>query len=597
MDKVLILILIGIILILLILYWKKNNDLKKTELFLTERADSESRRCEAELKSMVEIISSGVSKGEIPCGIIIAMTGGCAYCSAYAAELLDWPPELAGFGDACGTVIDLLGKVKPGIEEGCDTVALIKNGSIVWMEICRHWRDKDMIVTVRNVTDVVEAKKRDLYAKRHDLLTGFFNHRTFVEKLKELFSEKERIGIACIVFFKLESLEILNDNYGFMYVDEYIKFFTDTLRDASPAGSIFSRYSASEFLGFFYGYPSESSLRQTIEKLFKTIKNSSAALGEHQTEVSLKATAGIAWYPKDSEDAAELLTYANFAAYIGQKTAAERLMEYDRERYQKDGYLINSRESFQRLIENKLVKYAFQPIVDIATAKIYGYEMLIRPQIPELSNPEDVLNLARIQSKLYIIESITWFEGMRTFTEQVERGLIPYNVKVFINSIGGTMLSGEERMQFYEKFYDYMKNLVIEITEADQNDDDIIGMKRDMARQWNAQIAVDDYGSGYNSELSLLYFQPDIVKVDMTIVQGVDHDEDRLNILKNLIQYAHQRDIRVVAEGVQTKEEMQTVVACGVDYVQGYYLAKPDYLPRDITAKQKQEIGRMKHGI
>jgi EAL domain-containing protein (putative c-di-GMP-specific phosphodiesterase class I) len=208
-----------------------------------------------------------------------------------------------------------------------------------------------------------------------------------------------------------------------------------------------------------------------------------------------------------------------------------------------------------------------------------------------------VLSLARMQSKLHTIENITWFESMRTFTDQVDRGLIPYNVKIFINSMGGAVLSGDERQQFYEKYYDYLKNLVFEITEAEQDDDDIVRIKRDIARQWNAQIAIDDYGSGYNSEISLLVFQPQIVKVDMSIVQGVDHDADRQNLLKNLIQYAKQRGIRVVAEGVQTREELQTVIKCGVDYVQGYYLAKPDYIPRDITAKQKLEIGKLKHGI
>jgi EAL domain-containing protein (putative c-di-GMP-specific phosphodiesterase class I) len=222
--------------------------------------------------------------------------------------------------------------------------------------------------------------------------------------------------------------------------------------------------------------------------------------------------------------------------------------------------------------------------------------MLMRPLEPELKNPLDVLNLARLHSKLHEIENITWFEGMKAYAEQVENGLIPYNTKVFINSIGGVVLSDDELNEFNEKYYDYLKNMVIEITESEQDDDESIRKKRWLAERWKALIAIDDYGSGYNGEVSLLYFQPNIIKIDINIIQGVDHDTDRLNLLKNIIQYAKQKNIRILAEGVNTSEELKTVIECGVDLVQGFYLATPVFIPRDISAKLRREIGEYKYG-
>ena len=102
-----------------------------------------------------------------------------------------------------------------------------------------------------------------------------------------------------------------------------------------------------------------------------------------------------------------------------------------------------------------------------------------------------------------------------------------------------------------------MKNLVIEITETEQNDELSSKKKRQIADDWKAMLALDDYGTGYNGEVALLLFQPNIIKVDINIVHGVDRDSDRLNLLKNIIQYARQRNIRVLAEGVGSRDELK----------------------------------------
>jgi EAL domain-containing protein (putative c-di-GMP-specific phosphodiesterase class I) len=241
------------------------------------------------------------------------------------------------------------------------------------------------------------------------------------------------------------------------------------------------------------------------------------------------------------------------------------------------------------MLDNRLVRYAFQVIVDVNTAKVYGYEMLMRPTMPELANPTDVLNLAKIHSKLHVIENITWFAAMKAYVEQVEKGSIPYNTKVFINSVGGVVLSDNELNEFYERFYDYVKNLVIEITETEQNDE-LSSKKKGNRRRLKAMLALDDYGTGYNGGFALLLFQPNIIKVDINIVHGVDRDSDRLNLLKNIIQYARQRNIRVFAEGVGSRDELKTVIEWGVDVVQGHYLATPVLTPKGIPAKLIKEI-------
>lgn len=83
---------------------------------------------------------------------------------------------------------------------------------------------------------------------------------------------------------------------------------------------------------------------------------------------------------------------------------------------------------------------------------------------------------------------------------------------------------------------------------------------------------------------------PDYVKIDMSIVRGIDKDENRQKILKNLISYSNERNIKVIAEGVEMKGEMETLINLGVDYMQGYYISKPSFIPEDISDKIKKEL-------
>ncbi len=562
---------------------------------------------ELEWRRMIEAVASCRSlSGETPVGLIFLQNGsardggggepskGRCYCGGNATGLLNWPSSLDGFNGAYEDVASRLKDLTAG--EGERIVEVDKDGILSLVEIKSFVKGEILLATVRDVTKNIEEEQKSIFAERHDVLTGYYRHEVFLDVLRDLLNGGEDLGAACLVLFEVESLSVISDKYGQPYADAYVKSFAKLTSRIFRAGCLFSRYSSDSFYAFIYGYENEDSLKRSLDNLFDEAEKTAVRLESGTASLPLKFCAGLAWYPRDSADYAELLTYAKFTAYFRQKAPVKRFYEFNLERYLKEGYLLNSRESFLQFIERKLVRYAFQAIVDVSTAKVYGYEMLMRPQEPGLKKPTDVLNLARLYSKLHIIESMTWFEAMKAYMEQVENGLIPYNTKVFINSIGGVSLTEAEMETFHEKYYDYVKNLVIEITETERDDDESIRIKRQAADKWKAMIAIDDYGSGYNGAVSLLNFQPHILKVDISIIKGVDHDGERLSLLKNIIQYAKQRNIRVLAEGVDTGEELKTVIDCGVDLVQGFYLSAPGFVPRDISSKLRHEIGVYKYG-
>lgn len=131
---------------------------------------------------------------------------------------------------------------------------------------------------------------------------------------------------------------------------------------------------------------------------------------------------------------------------------------------------------------------------------------------------------------------------------------------------------------------------MIELTENDDIDKQATSRKQRLVQYWNSCLALDDFDSGYNGDAVVLSVTPDFVKIDMSINRGIDEDENRQVLFENLIAYFKERHIKVIAEGVETRSEMKTLISLGADYMQGYYLGKPRYHPQGIEESTVQEI-------
>ncbi|MEG2456046.1 MAG: EAL domain-containing protein, partial [Oscillospiraceae bacterium] len=247
----------------------------------------------------------------------------------------------------------------------------------------------------------------------------------------------------------------------------------------------------------------------------------------------------------------------------------------DRGSYEEKSILIHGQDALNRLIDGRLVRYALQPIVSARDGSIYGYELLMRPEIEQLSNLDKLFRLAKAQSKLHQIERLTWYEALGTFARLKRSNLVPPGTHAFINSIGSQLLD-KESVDWLEGAYgDILGRVVVEITEGEEANTLVSTQKRAVVKRWGAKIAIDDFGTGFNSENVLVNFSPDLVKIDISIVRDIDTDPNRLSMVKNMIRYARDRNIMILAEGVETRAELKTLINCGIDYIQGFYVARP----------------------
>ena len=164
---------------------------------------------------------------------------------------------------------------------------------------------------------------------------------------------------------------------------------------------------------------------------------------------------------------------------------------------------------------------------------------------------------------------------------------------VFVNSIASVSLNDEDWAHFRAAHKAILSKLVVEITEEEEMDEQALERKRN-APGAPAAFALDDYGSGYSNEKTLLELAPAYIKLDLSIIRDIDSDPDKQQIVENIVSYAHQRGMKIIAEGLETPAELLKVLELDVDLLQGYFLAKPSAVPKPVSAESVAVIERFR---
>ncbi|MFQ9152628.1 MAG: EAL domain-containing protein [Blautia sp.] len=266
----------------------------------------------------------------------------------------------------------------------------------------------------------------------------------------------------------------------------------------TPQGTICSRISGDEFNVLFYGYDSQEEIRKKIGELEKAMNQSTMMLPSGR-ELHLSISGGIAWYPENSKDLMTMKKYADFAMYQAKHSSKGTLREFDPKIYQKAAVDTEKRQEFQQLIREELVRYHFQPIISGKTGETVAYEALMRVSLPIISNPEEVMQLAREENCLHEIERLTMFKSTEAYLFLAREGLISAKARLFVNSIASQHMTEEECREYIRRFSSIQDRIVVEITEEEGLDTVSLEAKRNMPG-FSGMFALDDYGSGYSND-------------------------------------------------------------------------------------------------
>lgn len=475
-----------------------------------------------------------------------------------------------------------------------ETLYRIKtNGKERWIRLCVIRQENSICGLAENVTKEMQEIQKIEYERDYDVLTGLLNRGAFANRVKELLGKGgETLKSAVMLMMDMDNLKLLNDTYGHDWGDRYLQLQGSALKKYLPENSVAGRISGDEFIAFLYGFKTEEELSGILAKLERKLGEEFLVLPDYQ-HYKLRLSGGYAWYGKDAADYELLVKYADFAMYKIKNSIKGKIRPFDSESYRKEAYLLKNKEELNRLIEEKRIEYYFQPIVDVKTGTIYAYEGLMHSTLDSISGIEEILSLARQESKLGEIERLTWFETMKSFTEWRSRENSDKECRIFINSIPSQILSDEDCRLFEELYRDSLPLIVQEITEDEKLNLEIQDKKRKRTLSWGAQTALDDYGTGYNSQSTLINLNVEFLKLDMSFISEIHLNEKKQSIVSAVVEYAHNHNIKVIAEGVEKREELETLVAFQVDYIQGFYFGRPAKNPQEVEPSKIQELRKL----
>ncbi|WP_088102256.1 EAL domain-containing protein [Halalkalibacter urbisdiaboli] len=248
----------------------------------------------------------------------------------------------------------------------------------------------------------------------------------------------------------------------------------------------------------------------------------------------------------------------------------------------------------KRIIKEKQLRSYYQPIVCLNTANIVGYEGLSRPDSRSLFlNPLDLFTYAEQSDQLYNLERVT-----RELAIERSRPWISADQKLFINInshvIYDPNFTPGYTSKLLEKFNLEPSDIVFEITERSAIKD-FKAFKKVLThyRAQGYKVAIDDAGAGYSSLQAITEIEPDYIKIDRSLISDIDKLPTKEAIVQAFITFAKQMNSKVIAEGIETKDELLTLMRLGVDYAQGYFLSRPQFPGgkiNDMTSKLIQRL-------
>ena len=399
-----------------------------------------------------------------------------------------------------------------------------------------------------------------------DNMTGLRNYKGFIEQaetfLNLMFNNGGHMGALAI---DIKNLSSINNKFGRKEGDKAIISVANTLESVfSSRNCMCFRAGNDELIALrITSEPDEREILEEKDKLLKLIEDNNKT-----TEYDIDLYYGIEnGSPETTEDIERLVNMAisnkNNNKVDALKLSHGSLTEEE---------LLEAQIVKQILDMNK-ISYHFQPIVDAKTGKIYSYEALMRADVKPYLAPPVILRYAEFFNRLYDVERLTFSNIIDLM--KAHKAILSDGRKVFINSIPGYMLTDDD----IKKLEDYVSSMpgsvVVELTEQSEISDSELDHMKATYERMGIETAVDDYGTGYSNVSNLLRYTPNYVKIDRALLSGIQDSPQKQHFVRDIIEFSHNNGILALAEGVETTEELKTVIMLGADLVQGYYLAMP----------------------
>ena len=422
-----------------------------------------------------------------------------------------------------------------------------------------------------------QSRERITHLAYHDALTRLPNQSLFKDRLKQAIALSSRSDqIQAVLLLNVDRFKTINDSLGYTAGDQMLQAIAQRLTSCVRESDTVARFGADEFAVLLMQLSRTQDAANTAKAIKQAVEQAFLIDGR---ELFITSSIGISVYPQDGRDTATLLKNAG--------VALQRAKEKGRGDYEFYASGNTSQALKQLLLESQMrpglergeFVVEYQPQVDVKTFQLVGMEALVRWNHPALGmlQPSDFIQLAEDTGMITQIGD--WV--LRTAFAQnklwLDSGFSPMRLAVNVSA------RQFQQSAFIGTICDLLKEtnldpalLELELTEASiMKEPEKAIDKLNKLRDLGIKIAIDDFGTGYSSLSYLKRFPIDTLKIDKTFVADVSTDEDDAAIAKAIVMMGHALDMSVIAEGVETPQQLEYLTSLGCDAIQGYLFSPP----------------------
>jgi diguanylate cyclase (GGDEF)-like protein len=504
-------------------------------------------------------------------------------CSAYTDY--DWLELLARLGHPDKLIV---------VKKPFEPIEILQCASALsqkWQNaraLKRHVESLELVVTDR--TSGLEAANRQLrYLASHDALTGLPNRLLLDDRIAQAIAHSQRHSHEfAVLVVDLDRFKLINDSLGHQAGDELLREVALRLKRAVRAVDTTARVGGDEFVVLLDGPLTQAEAVEIGTRAIKVMEPSLRLLG---IDVHISASIGIAFYPRDGASVDTLLARADAAMYSAKERGRNNLQCYAEGMSTMTQDRVKFESELHEALRNRQFELHYQPKVDTLTGRVNSAEALIRWRHPQrgLVPPNEFISIADECGLLDAIGEWVLFEACRQAKAWQSEGLPSVRVAVNLAPSQFRLANLVDQIRRALEASGLNPQLLeVELTETAVMSDaeESIQILEAISRM-GVLVSVDDFGTGYSSMSYLRRFPIDKLKIDRCFVDQMTRRREDASIVQAIISLAHSLHLKVIAEGVETPEQLALLAELGCDQYQGFHFS-PALEPTQFLAFVKQ---------